>query len=146
MPATCAICQQPIIARNDVRVSGTEVMHRACAMSGQETVGSRQSREIADLRVALATAREGARQQLIFHQKQVHRAERAEREIAEAIADRDAARAAEAAADRLVTQALRERDEARTQLAQRTQALDVSPSSEDSRDATEIRFSLLDMD
>lgn len=154
MPATCAICLQPIVAGNDVRVFGTEVMHRACASSGRATVGTRLQQENAKLRSDLVEAQERARRLegdwAIVRKNDSVRSAAAlrvvEQHLFEALGDRDAARAAEATTGRLLTQALRERDEARAELARRTQAPDVSPPAEDERDATEIRFSLLDMD
>lgn len=154
MPATCAICLQPIVARNDVRVFGTEVMHTACARSGRETIGTRLQQENATLRSNLVEAQELARR-LEADWATVRRNDSArsaaalrvvEQHLADAIVDRDAARAAENTAGRFLTQALRERDEARAELARRTPAPDVSPPVEDERDATEIRFSLLDLD
>jgi len=151
MPATCAICQQPIIARHDVRVFGTEVMHRACAISGRQTVAVKQQQEIATLRAELSAAREAERRAVSEVQRARAaqcRAEDALRAMtarhADALIVRDEACAAEATAGRLLTQALRERDDARSELAKRTTAHTDAP--EDTRDPAVIRASLLELD
>jgi hypothetical protein len=151
VPATCAICLQPIVARNDVRVFGTEVMHRACATSGQDTIGQRQLREIAELRSALISARESERRQLVAVQQERRRAlnsERAARMADERVdnagLERDEAVSRQVQAEVARDAAIRERNAARAEVAKRTAS---EPShTEDQRDATVIRMSLLDMD
>jgi hypothetical protein len=153
VPATCAICLQPIVTRNDVRVFGTEVMHRACAASGQETIGSRQRAQIAELRLALAAAQEGERRQTIFYQQMRHRAENAIRSarladerVDNAGAERDLAVEREVRATIARDAAIRERDAARADLAKRNPDVVLPTPAEDTRDGSVIRYSLLELD
>lgn len=147
MGATCAVCLQPIVTRNDVRVSGTEVMHRACAATGQETIGWRNKRELADLRAQLAQAQGGvARQRDTLARVRAANRE-LERLLTEANCDRDLAQASQAQAADAMAELLQERDAALAELAKRppAQPSTVAPE-EDQRDATEQRFSLLELD
>jgi hypothetical protein len=152
MPATCAICLQSIVALNDVRVFGTEVMHRTCASSGQETIGQRHQRELADLRRELVSTQESLRRQALAFQQEQRRAQNSERaaRIADERCDnarheRDEAVSRQVQAEVARDAAIRERNAARADLAKRTSAPE-SPQIEDQRDATVIRMSLLDMD
>lgn len=151
MPATCAVCLQPIVTRNDVRVSGTEVMHRSCAASGQETVGWRQKRQIAELREALTFAQECEKRQAALLRKERERVDRAvlaaDRRVDNAGAERDAALSDQVRAEIARDVAIRELNIVRAELAKRTPTPEVTPPpAEDTRDATVIRFSLLDLD
>jgi hypothetical protein len=151
MPATCAICLLPIVARNDVRVFGTEVMHRGCAASGRVTVGARQQTTVAELRAALASAQEGERRLLLLRQQDQARVDRsihlADQRVDNAGAERDLAVAREVRATIERDAAVRERDTLRVELMKRTPPpTAVHQEPEDTRDATTIRFSLLDMD
>lgn len=153
MPATCAICLNPIVARNDVRVFGTEVMHRACAMSGRETIGQRQERELAEMRCALVTAQEGERRQSVALHQERRRAMNSQRaavladeRLDNAGAERDEAVSRQVRAEMERDAALRERNVARAELVKRTPAPDSTPSTADDSNASEIRFSLLELD
>jgi hypothetical protein len=156
VPATCAICLQPIVARNDVRVFGTEVMHRACASSGQETIGQRHQREIADLRRELVSTQESERRQALALQQERRRAlnseraarmadERVDERVDKAELERDEAVSRQVQAEIARDAAIRERNAARADLAKHTSAPEA-PQIEDQRDDTIIRMSLLDMD
>jgi hypothetical protein len=56
MSATCTICMNPILTRDDVRVSATEVMHADCARRGGQTLVWRLRQEIAGLHEKLLEA------------------------------------------------------------------------------------------
>lgn len=155
MPAICAICLQPITTGNDVRVSGTEVMHRGCAMSGRETIGQRQQRQLAELQGALVAAQEGERRQTASLQQERRRAANSERSarladerVDNAGAERDEAVSRQVRAEIARDTAIRERDAARADLAKRTSVPEVASSTpvDDQQDATMIRFGLLELD
>jgi len=152
MPATCAICLQSIIAGNDVRVLGTEVMHRSCAFSGQETIGQRYQRELADLRSKLVSAQESQRRQAVALQQERQRAlnseqaaRMADERVDNAGLERDEAVSRQVQAEVARDAAIRERNAARAELVKHTSAPEL-PQTEDQRDATVIRMSLLDLD
>lgn len=155
MPATCAICLQPITTGNDVRVSGTEVMHRGCAMSGRETIRQRQQRQLAELQGALVAAQEGERRQMALYQQARLRADRskdaarlADERVDNAGVERDEAVSRRVRAEIARDLAIRERDTARAELSKRAQAPDVAPPTlvDDQEDGTSIRFGLLELD
>lgn len=133
-------------------------MHRACAVSGNETIGTRQQRTIADLTAELSAARESERRLRILHQSALQRAVNSERNarvaderVDNAGAERDLAVERETLAVMARDSAVRERDAARAELAKRPVPTQATPPTQtqtesDDRDASEIRFSLLDLD
>ena len=142
MSATCAICQQPIVTRQDVRVSGTEIMHRSCAAAGGETIGWRQGKEIADLRRQLVQAQESAARAIASQREQREQW----RSTTNVLSDLVRAHEETTAALATVT---RERDTLRSELAKRPvvqQPSEPPPTQEEYGKDAEVRFSLLELD
>jgi hypothetical protein len=54
--ATCAICLQPIPSGSKFVLADTEVLHRACALAGGQTVLATMRQKYADLHVLLERA------------------------------------------------------------------------------------------
>lgn len=117
-------------------------MHRSCAGTGQETIGWRQKREIADLRAELAGAQEAARRLRGDLRAKIDiltgRCEAVESKIDQ---DRETFRIERERLEREISAA-------RAEIAKRTPAGDIPPSPhvEEQLDATETRFSLLEFD
>jgi len=148
MGATCAVCLRPIVTRHDVRVFETEVMHTSCAASGQETVGWRHKRELAQLRADLVRANEEMRRKSAL-------AARAQEESAQLLRTANGyassvalgleqARVERAQAEVARDTAVRERDTLRAQIAKSTAGPSTAPE-EYGKDA-ETRFALLELD
>jgi hypothetical protein len=129
-------------------VSGTEVMHRACAATGQETIWWRTRREVADLRAQLTQAQGEASRERGNAARARAANRQLERLLAAANNDRDFAQEAQVQASDAMAKLLRERDAALAELAKRPpiQPSVTSNPEEDKRDATEQRFSLLELD
>lgn len=130
-------------------------MHRGCAMSGRETIGQRQQRQLAELQGALVAAQEGERRQTASLQQERRRAANSERSarladerVDNAGAERDEAVSRQVRAEIARDTAIRERDAVRAELAKRTSVPEVASSTpvDDQQDATMIRFGLLELD
>jgi CRISPR/Cas system-associated endonuclease Cas1 len=147
--ASCAVCRHPIARRADVCVQDTEVIHRGCA--GGATVRQKLEHELAE---SMRTAEQLTRAALLAQELAASRL----RQLSSAVAGRAAdntdnareqrellrrARDAESTARRMEA----ERDAARRELAlyQATAAPQPQPER-DERDASEVRFSLLEID
>jgi hypothetical protein len=156
--AICAVCQQPIVTPDRFVIDGTEVMHRACARTGQRTVLQRALVKLADAESRAATdhrllveaqtkiaelQRQGREQaqdkrriqedhRHLVRVRDLHRAE-----TERAIAERDAARRELALHQTLARQ---------TPVVTTAAAPDPAHSGADARDATEVRMSLLELD
>ncbi len=146
--ATCAICQQPITVRSQVRVAGTEVVHSACAATGRETAGSRLRRENVDLLERLLRERESAERERVSNaskQRELKmlkmQVETNQAMIRTLMERRDVVRAE-------LDTARQERDQARAELAKvvttTPDATAVQQAPED--DDAKTRFSLLELD
>lgn len=132
------------MARQDVRVSGTEILHRACAAAGGETVGLRQQREIADLRSQLVHAQESVQRAIASQQQQ---ANRLRTQLSQAKHETSLARLAQGEAAAALAAVARERDALRLELAQRpVQPIAPAPPPEEPDDAAVTRFSLIELD
>lgn len=141
------MCLQPIVARQDVRISGSEVMHRTCAASGQKTTFWRQSEQIAVLRAALAAAESGQRQAELARDRVLARMEDMQRATSSVEAENQALRQNAAAQGGVVAELRQQLVAAQAQV--RAQSKSHTPTSEtpqDDRDPSEVRFSLLDLD
>lgn len=125
-------------------------------MSGRDTVGQRQQALITELRAALTTAREGERRQMVLHQQQMLRADRAieaarraDERVDNAGVERDEAVARQVQAEISRDAAIRERNRLLAELA-KVPVVPPAPTEAaptgDRRDATVIRFSLLELD
>ena len=149
MSATCAVCALPVVTRDDVRVSGTEVMHRVCAASGRETIGWRLQRENADLQVKIAQL-EG--RQARIEATQQHLVTQLENAQNTATQLREEHAGFGRQFDRVQTvlvQVTRERDEARAELAKRSASNpEPAPAEREKQhqDDTVVRFALLELD
>jgi hypothetical protein len=141
MPAECSICGGSISSQARFVLSGTEVMHSACARSGRDTALQRLRQKVATLEIVASSAerleRENAhlRREMSSiehaHRERVSRLERTHSaELSRVTAERDAART-EAA----LHQALGARP-----------GLTAPVEPTDTRDASEVRFSLLELD
>jgi ribosome-binding protein aMBF1 (putative translation factor) len=145
--ATCAVCLRPIVTRDDIRVSGTEIMHRSCAAAGRETVGWRTQREVADLRAQLAQAQGGADRERGSAVRARATVREVERLLVAANSERDLAQEAQVKAADAMAKLLRERDAALAELARYPVQPNVTSNpDEDVRDGAEQRFSLLELD
>ena len=150
MGATCAVCLQPIVARQDVRIAGSEVLHRACAASGRETAFWRQARQVSALKADLATS-EATRARLARdHSTAVAHLDDARR-ICDDVATDNQRLHDELSAQKLVIEDLRRQLAiSQARVAKEAQVAKEATSSsdnlQDDRDPTEVRFSLLDMD
>lgn len=156
--ATCAVCQQPIANLTRMRVAGSEILHVACARSGQQTIGARRQQDIARLEAELATERRRrheaelevgrARNALrkvessVAIDEQRHADELAQLAGARdrALADAARARGEAAAATRQADEAIRERDAAVADAAR------PATAEHTSGDDASVRFSLLEFD
>jgi hypothetical protein len=175
MAATCAACLRPIIKGGHPFVlSGTEVFHRACAQSIERSIATKQKLEIQRLKSAELESRREAANARIETQVAQNNARESEQNTQRAMdqlaVERELRRAAEAqrrAADRATERAAQARREVEDDLtsvrgqltAARNEILRLQneairnatdqlpvPPVADSRDATEIRFSLLELD
>lgn len=146
MSPFCAACGHPFVARVDVRLAGSEAVHASCV--GRETALQRMRRALADLepRIALLKAEQAAQHGETT--RSLMEVTRARGDLRRAIAEREQANAllVEVRAQR--DAAIRERDAARTELAtaRKSQSPTQEVSEQDERTATEIRFSLLELD
>lgn len=166
MPAVCAVCLEPIVRGDKFMAVGTEVIHQQCVVG--KTQGTRQRLQIIDLQHDLAQLRIQLDEQTKRNARLYAEAERLIVEHAEYRRDRaDRLTREIAIKDDYREQrdtARRERDALRGELElARRELLAVrsapvlpvpvapvaTPAPEpvkDERDASEIRFSLLDLD
>jgi len=152
-PPTCAACLRPIASRQDLVVSGFEVMHKACARLGMQT-------ELARVRECLASANADRARALrektsaeenVRHQNyklaELHkRVTRLRVELSNAEIARTRAEQTEAAR-RIEIAALRAQLDSRSTPEPATQR-ETEPQIESQReeDGTAVRFSLLELD
>lgn len=165
--ATCAICMNPIVTRDDVRVSDTEVVHADCARRGGRTLTSNLRQEITDVRAQLATAlrRIGdlthdvgkAETETRHARRMVDSAVRGHRatikNYQDAIEDLTQRLAASTAALEAATAAARPERTTNTSVSQqpapdagRVHTPQEATTSERDHDPAEVRFSLLEFD
>jgi len=158
LAATCAACLDAISPREKFVLSGTECFHARCAMTRgtAQSVRRRLELEIIDHRAAIERLRADltSERSTARHERQVTARIAKERDELSAEV-RDAARQREQlidihrTAERRLTaeyeRVLVERDQARREIAVLRDHPDSKPENTD-RDATEIRFSLLELD
>jgi len=154
--ATCAVCQSPIVEPQKFVIDGTEVLHRACALSGQLTVLQRTQQALANAQHAESNAHrhlieyrskisilEGKVRE---HETDLERVQRdlrvSQRHHAKTRAERDAAIAERDAARREA--ALHQHLAASTTPDSEGMKEEVAPKPEG--DPSETRFSLLEFD
>mgnify|MGYP001617547823 CR=1 FL=1 len=153
MAATCAVCMAPIIKGVDkFAISGTEVIHARCVGAGA-TVGTRrklriieQTQTIDNLRSEIGSHLVAAREERVRRAGVESREADYRRQRDEARRERDEAMAARDAAVREVGLRQALGIVARADPAPRTEVVPVPEQANDDRDASEIRFSLLEID
>lgn len=164
MAATCAACLSPIAAGDRFVLSGTEVFHRTCARGINRSQRTRMElrileleRELAAERAAVQNLRGAADAELNIARKIKREVEGMDRDLRVARAGRDAAlrdsaywQERHAAAERSKALLRSEIDAlteaARVRVAPPPQGGETPAATKDDRDATEIRFSLLELD
>jgi hypothetical protein len=171
MAATCAACLTEISKGDPFVLSGTEVFHRRCSRQIERSIGARQRMVIADLKAKVLEERRIGAEARIDAQSAESRVAELERdlvqakrrageeqarsnraELAETNLQRDL-RVQRTAATLERNNFLRELDQLRSEnqrlssevLRRAKDDLPV-PAQTDLRDATEIRFSLLEID
>lgn len=78
MSPTCAACLYPIIGRDSFVISGTEVVHKACARAGRQTELWRTREQLAEIRRAALSAISEARDTV---RKATDRVEQSRRDV-----------------------------------------------------------------
>ena len=157
MAAQCAICAEPIVKGVKFVLAGTEVFHDRCAaFRGTHTsIGNRRHQQLVDLEAKVAAfwrQQDELQTQLrVLKDKVVKETERLVQRIEDADANTNSWRRRYEAARADLERAEVERDQARRELAVARQygmpaATTPEPKPADTRDATEIRFSLLETD
>lgn len=147
--ATCAICLQPIV-EGRFRLVETEVVHRQCALAGGETQGQRMRKQIAALTAQQAVLQREAADKIYDAQQSLRtvneRVRRLSAEISERSADNLTLTLTVGAHQATIA-------DLRQQVADRDRRLATAPPTsttraeeQDTRDATEVRFSLLEFD
>lgn len=161
MAAQCAICLGPVVKGMKFILAGTEVFHDGCAAQHGThlSIGSKQAKTITDLQFDLSEARSRYRRrdESVREATQLLSDTKIKlREIGDAAAmwkrryEEMVGRYNDAAAD--IAAVTQERDRARrdyVELQQRQVAAppeSKAPETRDTRDATEIRYSLLELD
>ncbi len=147
--AICAACQQPIVARQQVRVVGCEVVHASCV--GRKTIGDTMRQGLASIEPRVATLEAEGAALRGEATRALMEVARARREIAQRHEEWTATHTA-------LGDALRERDAAiqeRDRLRAENQALRARPPAPttndsedhvDNRDPFVVRASLLELD
>lgn len=160
----CAVCAKPIAKPQKWKISGTEVFHEACVVA-YGTAGSlshRQQRQIADLRADIERLRyevESEKHKAAHERANAKRIaderDRQGNELGQALVDVRAYRLRMEEARRDRDEATAQRDAARreAQLHQTIQGAPAAPApistpevAKDERDATEVRYSLMELD
>lgn len=165
--ASCALCMQPIVGSQKFALSGSEVFHRECVVSHGtvNSVGNRRrlrivelEGQVAQLEIALRGAQ--AREQTAAEELRIHRQRATDalrnsnsiteqrdeyrRQRDEARRERDEANAARDAARREL--ALHQTLSGAQQHAPPAQSASDPAPQDDGKDATEKRFSLMELD
>lgn len=161
MARSCAACLSPIDQGDKFVLSGTEVFHRRCAGNIDRSIGQRQKQEIIRLRAEVARERADAAKFKIDAQEEKNTAERfidrlhqSEGAHSSTARQLEAERVQNRALSAARSQAQRELDTARAEiqrlqiaaLERATSAIPEPVKPKDTRDDTEIRFSLLELD
>ncbi len=147
--ATCAACQQPIIARQQVRVVGCEVVHAICV--GRKTIGDTMREGLARVEARIAALEaEGA----ALHgeaRRAMLDVTRLREELGHRVREEQATLRALDTSNRERDAAIQERDRLRTE-NQALRARPLAPTANDSEDQVDnrdpfvVRASLLELD
>lgn len=153
----CAICEQRLVKGQQMGVLGTEAVHSDCLRTGALTVGQRKDQLIAEAQAVLERANRTAERAIAEANTAAAAAKTVseERELAAALlatvaAERDRLRAERnQMADQLAGLRTALRNAQRSPRRDDVQTLAKARQEEaqaDNRDATEVRFSLLELD
>lgn len=157
MAAQCAICAEPIVKGTKFVLAGTEVFHDRCAaFRGTHTsIGNRRHQQLVDLEAQTAGFRrqyeETQTQLRVIKERVTKEMERAIQRAEDAETNLNSWRRRYELTRADLERMEVERDQARRELAVARQYGVPAPAAPeqkpaDTRDATEIRFSLLDLD
>jgi hypothetical protein len=164
MAASCAACLAPIATGERFVLSGTEVFHRTCARGINRSKATRLELRVTELERDLQLARNNLAASRGFGESRAQLADRIQRDKDAVDRDLQKARAARdaalrdssywqerfAAAERLLVRTRADADAAEAIRARPPppppQGSENPPVAKDDRDATEIRFSLLELD
>jgi len=146
MGARCAICLQPIVARNQVVVAETEVLHKACAASGAPTIRAKLEQSLAETRAEIERSRgEAQRSRVAAHEARAAEAS-AQARIRRLTDEAERHAAARTAAQARARQLATELEAALAEVRRLTTSPPESVDGVEDQDASRVRFALLDLD